>query len=411
MKKRDFQRQHIENTLRDMPEIRDSRSKAEIYSLIKKKQSKEVRKKKWLMPATAFTVACTVFLLLFPSLLSEMFQSVSSDNQEAGLVRSGDSQVNPSIDERMPMEKGKSEHFFAEDFSAERADDESALTMGGEKYTPALQQQDLKNNETTITTPYMDPGAQFIIPLTFIVKDDQTEEEAIIHLANDYAREELGLDPVFSEDILWESTADKVMEAHFLKDAQGLSSLESQMLFTGMIESFRYNPVEKVLFYQNGHKGVSIGNYGLIEEFEVSESNRGYYAYETETGYQLLVSGNSIQAPVYNEDNELLSFKETIKAMEEYEETGETDSVIPEGVSVEEVIEGNSEVTIKLSEESVLPEEEDTMMMIDAFLLTANDFNYEAVRIEHNVSEYGKIYNLNEQLPAAIAPNVIGYHR
>lgn len=136
------------------------------------------------------------------------------------------------------------------------------MTMGGEKYTPALQQQDLKNNETTITTPYMDPGAQFIIPLTFIVKDDQTDEEAIIRLANDYAREELGLDPVFSEDILWESTADKVMEAHFLKDAQGLSSVESQMLFTGMIESFRYNSVEKVLFYENGDKGVSIGTTG-----------------------------------------------------------------------------------------------------------------------------------------------------
>lgn len=120
MKKRDFQRQHIENTLRDMPEIRDSRSKAEIYSLIKRKQSKEVRKKKWLVPATAFTVACTVFLLLFPSLLNEMFQSVSSDNQEAGLMRSGDSQVKPSIEERVPMENGKSEHYFAEDFSAER---------------------------------------------------------------------------------------------------------------------------------------------------------------------------------------------------------------------------------------------------------------------------------------------------
>lgn len=149
----------------------------------------------------------------------------------------------------------------------------------------------------------------------------------------------------------------------------------------------------------------------MIEEFEVSESNRGYYAYETETGYQLLVSGNSIQAPVYNEANELLSFKETIKAMEEYEETGETDSVIPEGVSVEEVIEGNSEVTIKLSEESVLPEEEHMKIMMDAFLLTAKDFNYEEVRIEHNVSEYSEIYKLNEQLPAAIAPNVIGYQR
>ncbi|WP_269758181.1 hypothetical protein [Thalassobacillus sp. C254] len=44
-------------------------------------------------------------------------------------------------------------------------------------------------------------------------------------------------------------------------------------------------------------------------------------------------------------------------------------------------------------------------------MLTAKDFNYEEVRIEHNVSEYSEIYKLNEQLPAAIAPNVIGYQR
>lgn len=412
MKKHNRSRERIEHSLKQMPRVKDKRSKNEIYHNIQDRLDSKKRHRthrRWPVPVFTSAAVLLLAILIVPGIWWTSNQTASpsqeenaEDENEAGDSESAEQHESENTAENdtdsrededpEPAESG------TEDAPPKIQEDteESGEMPGG--YVAALTKEEGSGGVNAVTIPFESARGAVIVPLTFVAEADL--KELLSFITEEVDGNEFGLGPAMTEKVSWENAENGSLEAAVSSET---TALESGQIERGVEELARYL----------GEKDIEVSNIpdegsGSEEEINVRDidENRGYYLYDVNDA-SYLVTGEGAGVSTTNENGSLLSLEETLAKMNEGPEISEVRAPIPGSLTVGNVEGEGESVTITLSGSLEDASGEVQQAMIDAVGLAAADFGYETIKfISENSDTLGEV-PLNQRWEVPAAPNTI----
>ena len=412
MKKHNRSRERIEHSLKQMPRVKDKRSKNEIYHNIQDRLDSKKRHRthrRWPVPVFTSAAVLLLAILIVPGIWWTSNQTASpsqeenaEDENEAGDSESAEQHESENTAENdtdsrededpEPAESG------TEDAPPKIQEDteESGEMPGG--YVAALTKEEGSGGVNAVTIPFESARGAVIVPLTFVAEADL--KELLSFITEEVDGNEFGLGPAMTEKVSWENAENGSLEAAVSSET---TALESGQIERGIEELARYL----------GEKDIEVSNIpdegsGSEEEINVRDidENRGYYLYDVNDA-SYLVTGEGAGVSTTNENGSLLSLEETLAKMNEGPEISEVRAPIPGSLTVGNVEGEGESVTITLSGSLEDASGEVQQAMIDAVGLAAADFGYETIKfISENSDTLGEV-PLNQRWEVPAAPNTI----
>ncbi|WP_078429425.1 hypothetical protein [Alkalihalobacterium alkalinitrilicum] len=376
-KKDNFDFEEFEKKLRQLPKVEDNRSKEVIYQNIRKQMNTEPMKKRkqWLVPTVASTFAAFLLILLIPMMLS----NESNESEEA-----------------LPVtEEAEDNEMFA--IEVDEVNENAATEQ--ELYISALVDDILLENQRIVTVPFVDEQANFIVPVSFIVRDDDAILHQMTAILEEYDPSYIGLSESPLKGVTFEEVSDTTVAVDIPEVPIG--SANEKILVEAIKMAIRPLSYSFATVLVNGIEGIDIGQYGPLDSLDVKSFVSGYYFYESASGIKLLVKGPS-------EETGALDFEENLQMMQSTNQG--LFPTIPEEVVIESVVEEKSgTTTITFSNDTDVLTTPTPLMMIEAILLTARDSGIQEIRFENiGVEELGH-YKFNDAISTKIYPNGVAY--
>ncbi|WP_216831458.1 hypothetical protein [Alkalihalobacterium elongatum] len=372
--KDNFDFDKLENKLKQLPKIEDQRSKEVIFQNIKKQMNTapKKRRRQWLMPTIASATAAVLLFALIPMMLNNEMEEALPSGEEAEVVN----------------------EMFRIDAEDTQEVVEEALdeTVEYTNYIPAILGDNLDSNQRVVTVPFLDDQANFIVPLSFIVRDDDTILNQIAAILEEYDPTHVGLLDTPLKGITMEEVSTTTVDVNIPQILAG--SANETMLIEPLKMLLAPLGYEYFNVLVDGQRGVDIGQYGPMENQGISSPPAGYTVYENFTGRTFLIAGGLGEVVG-------LSLGDIIEPMV---------SNLVEGLEIEQMeYQTGQPVTISFKPGTNLAGNPDGLMLLEAILLTAKDFNVEEVAFSNTgVNELGP-YNLDEAVPTNIYPNGIAF--
>ncbi|RNA66327.1 GerMN domain-containing protein [Alteribacter keqinensis] len=410
----------IENTLKDLPPIKDRQSKEDLFTKIEKRAEKQPatrsssrrNKKPWLYPVMASAAAIFLLVLIVPSFLSSQNEQSlilnssddgdsAEDEESTALFEESEeeeeSTPEPESYEPPPDDAGEEESYDA-DAASERDEtaDEESETESADLQEEEEAEAEVTEQETrmvTLPVPYVfSTATDFVIAIkNEVIETDEELEDLLINLLTEEGESDQLTLPGLNDVVFID---EKTVQLDFTDEEeqsfQSLSSMETDYYREGLQEMFLALGVKRIVLTTEGEDGFSFGADGVTEEWELrnGEGPLGYMLFTTESGETLLV--HSSQAS--QEDASPGSFEETIEWMKDVEEGSDLQSPMPEFDEerelITEVTEENGGITVIFDEEYTFDENsEEQAMMLKALLYTAAEFGYDFVVFEGEGAE------------------------
>ncbi|WP_453995340.1 hypothetical protein [Bacillus nitroreducens] len=405
MKKSKWSDEKIEHLLTQMPEIKDRRDPHEIYQNITLNMHKK-KKRFWVVPSIASAAAVLLLVILAPSFLNNMNNS-SNDSAEMAkentrLAMDSNSKETVPVEEEVSILEKSQNPERNEEYNTFSFEDQSS-----QNYVVNT----IGENEVLLTYGVYLGGAMFPAVVSIAVESDggNLVEQWQKHLSTVNgiirANPSWGIDEVpesyfldFSEiETNNQSKAVKV-EVNNTIQTESFATAESDQ-FRQTINSFRYmlQGYQHVELYQHNQKGVIIGQTGIVENhIDVEEdTKKAYLSYQNEE------SDRKILALSY--DN-YQTIEQAFDAMDAETEQGDY-SLRPTIISdIKEVKTDEDRLEVHFSENAVLENTDDYILMLDAMLLTAKEFNFKTVTFYGNIDQIGHV-PFGEPVSVPLAPN------
>lgn len=366
---RQWDKKQIEELLTRMPKLQDERSAQEVYRNVQQRIEKGDGKPKRfrLMPGLAsVAVVLLLVVLTLPLLPIQEQEPVPGQNQ---LVM--EKEINPAVKE--------------EKLNRKVSIKPSLLKPEGKKY---------------ITVAAPDRNIQFVVPLTYMVKQEgNTLVQALEGTAAAMNEERLGLSKNIIQDLQISDNQNKVMVQVKKDHLFGNGSASENMFVDSIEETFRWLPYDKVEFTTDNHKGISLGNMGELVEFPINHFLRkAYLTYQADGDYPKLL------VPTVESYE---SLEAAMEVMKQGDEMYELRASIPADVEIKEVKGDYSHLIVRFSENTKLSNEESDVYMLHAIMLAARDFGYESVQFEGGIAEKIGDITLKKRQAVPEAPNVV----
>ncbi|SFL50371.1 GerMN domain-containing protein [Salibacterium qingdaonense] len=427
MKKDDHvSEERIEQSLEQLPQVKDKRPKEDIYQNIvqRSRTSKQKPAGKWVMPAFSAAAALILLLVLIPNMMTLNNQSGSSTENSSPPEESAETNIqeessessdaprasDSSSDHNTGREEGPADS--NEQPQQPEVEKEPAVNTGEsnltyDQYTGALTEAQIEGAQTVATIAVPDPEAELVVPVTFTASADN--KAALMEEKNEaWNPGRVGLAASSFENVDWIDGGDNsLLEADFSDAETPAGSTQSEMIVKSLDETLRYTEENQVLLTDDGRAGVDLGNYGIVENYRQKENNRGYYIYTSETNDQFLVSQQAAGMANSHENGELFTLKETLEQMKSVPENSPVGPSIPEEASIESAGGESGTAEVVFSEESSIGEAANLRWMIESILFTAADFGYEQVRFQGITPENSGGYPVEEPVAIPEAPNFI----
>ncbi|WP_240377425.1 hypothetical protein [Bacillus piscicola] len=427
MKHRDFENDKVEKMLGQMPLIKDERTKEEIFRNIDGiAVEKTRRRQKRAYPAFLGAAAILLLLVFLPPLMSGTNES-AGDVPKSAEVR-GDARIQreehsedaaKTVPDQKEREAGednqkatdcnqKEEGLVtggSQKETTEKAREESRAvssnSLPASVYAPAVSTADVADDQKPVTIPLLAKDSSIIVPVTFLVSGQEDLFETYSSLIEEYSGKEAGLETSPLQDIHLEEVGNAETPATNVKE---LSSEENgDLIIRSLEESIPFINEKNVSVRYDGETGA-LGDYGLLDHYEIKRENRGYYVYTSPAGISFLVSSNAAALPVRDESGALYSFSKTLKQMTAVR-SEEVEPPIPETVHVERAERNGSEAQVVFSNDSRLPESWNGNIMVEAILLAAADFGIEQVEFSGGKIEKIDGYEAGKSISVPLAPN------
>ncbi|WP_026688749.1 GerMN domain-containing protein [Alteribacter aurantiacus] len=422
-KKSRWDEQDIENTLKDLPPIKDRQSKDDLFAKIEKRAAEQpapqraaIRQKKpWLYPVMASAAAIFLLVLIVPSFLSNQNEQSlilnssdqgdsSSDNETAMYVEEDE-----EVSDDMETEPESHEAPATDDSAGEEADYEENVTRESDSIERDEENEvnsaDLQENDDTETEQEEQEQEQetrmVTLPVPYVYS---TETDFVVAIKNETVETTEPLEELLAQLLTEEGETEKLTlpglnEITFINDETvqldfteedeeryaSLSSSETNNYREGIMEVFTSLGYEQVVLTTEGEDGFLFGAEGVVESWDLrnGEGPLGYVLYTTETGETVLVHSSQ----VLSEDESLGTFEETVEWMKEMEGNANLHSPLPEyseeGELISEVKEENGGLIITFDEAYSFEEgSKEQGMMLKALLYTAGEYGYDYVVFE-----------------------------
>ncbi|HWO98174.1 MAG TPA: hypothetical protein VNM45_17945 [Bacillus sp. (in: firmicutes)] len=360
----------IEELLTRMPKLQDSRSAREVYRNVQQRMEKSDENPKKFSIVPGLVSAAVVFLLVVLALPLLPFQE----------------QESPVPDQkRLVMENELNLYGKEENLNAQVAVTPSLLKPEGKSY---------------ITVAAPDRNIQFVVPLTYAVKQGQdTPAQLLQRTAAAMDEERLGLARNIIQDLHVSDHQNKATVQVERTHPYGDGSASENMFIHSIEETFRWLPYNKVEFTTEGSKGISLGNIGELVEFPIKPFlQKAYLIYQWDKGYPKLL--------VPTEES-YESLEAAMEAMKRDHEVYKLRASIPNDVDIKEIKADDSHLTVRFSDNTKLRNEESYVYMLHAIMLAARDFGYESVQFEGGILERIGDVALQKRQAVPDAPNVV----
>lgn len=413
MRKQELSDEQLEKLLGQMPKINDHRDKQEIYQNITIKIKKR-KQKVWIMPSVATAAALLIFFILAPNLMTWQDSKESSMNEtekRSSPMPKQYSYKNEEEKKEEPKQKAVVQTDKANIESRSKENDKSKVSINStENENPAtafsataLYDEDT-NGEEVLTYAIPDENSQVIVPISVVVpKEENQSRFALFHkYMNELKEKEWGLSDYFPLNAFLDFDEETriltvdVPANHKYGNGSASEVSLNKVLAHVMME---FN-IEKTNLTTEGKPGIEFGNSDVISEF-TSEDQSGNHAY-----YIYYPNEKKSKPFIIPYGEKLNSISEAFSAMRKNIPEDKLVASIPESFRFKtEPNDAEKKLTIRFEEGSSIINDESTVYTIEAILLTAKEFSYQAVKLENaKIDKVGR-FDLNSELKVPIAAN------
>lgn len=415
----------MEKLLRQMPKIKDDRDPKQIYKEIQPKLANSPRRSK-IVPAFALVAALVLFALVVPMFLNNMQFDMSLSGSDSGSEESMDMATMNADENADDTEADSSRKGLEESESSLEAEEAE-----GEEETNDFAAAEVSSADgKSFVTPSYNVESEYAVtigvslkeadnfehggsttPLTVIVPrgENDTYVDALNKVRGEIAYEDYGVVvPIINDNVKISEgdigLASPMPIVDVTDMAKGLSSYQDIQFSKELSDTFS-NQYTHFLFSDNGStKGVQVGNnvYDGPVEYQ-TKNKRAYYKYHTGI-LPLLVPGHERYTSIGN----------ALKAMTSAPEQAENSKLepsIPDTVQVESLAleKDNTVVRIKLADNSVLENNDETIFALEAMMMVAKEFGIRNVVFESSQDGTIGTITLNEEISVPYSPNPIPY--
>ncbi|WNB91907.1 hypothetical protein [Bacillus sp. NEB1478] len=373
----------IEQLLKNLPPIRDRRSKQDLFLRIQAninyKQTKGRRSiPSWGLPALATACALVLFGVFAPELVKN---SGKMDNVSYKIAESGKMESKASFDKAADQSN-----------STMSLNGTDAVTPVNVNYHGPKLAKEFANAKTDwVTVTYLDNQAQIVIPVSFVTKKSNYLENVKEQLRN-FKPENAGL----SESSLNRAKITEEEETVIIDWPPGSIYEADEDLLDPLLSLTFFNKKQKAEFRMNGQKGYEFPNIGLKKEQDITApAGSPFYRFDTPTTDTFIVSLYSAGKETQEMPKDV---SEAINEMDDDQERGLT-PLLPKDLELKVEITGKHSIEVTFPHSFKLyKEEESNIMMIDGILLTAESYGYHSVKFNIPGKDSIGTYNLKEPI-------------
>ena len=404
MKKSEWSDKDLEELLRQMPKVKDSRDPEDIYQNITIRMNKR-KTRNWIMPSAAAACALLLFFILAPGLMP---WDASEENAKQMADKSSGS--NEIVMERSAIPEHKQDSFSAEQFQTKEPLDEKGneknqiMSVEAIDQTTAVYEEDTIGKEV-LTYAIPDVDVQNLVPVSLVVSND--DKRSKFELFKEYmsaiSEKDLGLSEYYPLNAkLMLDEENRILTVDVPADhSYSLSTTTERLLNKALANVMTTLDIKQINLMTDGKPGIEFSHYGYVDHFEPEDQpgNHAYYFYYTDQ------SNNSKPyiVPFGERQN---SITEAFTEMKKDREEAKLAASIPEELSFEtEENKKDKELTIRFEKGAAIDGNQSAIYTIEAILLTAKEFDYEFVKLENtNIDKIGR-FDLNQELKVPVAAN------
>jgi hypothetical protein len=381
----------IVDQLTNMPDVKDSRSKEEIYHQISSRLSQEVKtggRKRWLPFVSAIAAALLFFILLPVLLHMDMQQTIEehSPNQTNNL-QIQDNQASPYSQENSRQETMADHDSSGQESSLEKPDDESLVVRS------------VGQDENIYFAGIPDIQEQYVIPFAFIHAGER-DLQRFYNNMDQYISELdhfTGTYMFANAEFTFKQSESEVALA--LPDDFSIEgSTAAKNIFEHILTAM-FSPygTEIVTLHTNDGKPAVLEPFDVIGELSLPDMiPASYKLYEPDDSKMLI--------PIPNDEQ--TGIEEAIQKMKEDEKEFHIYRTIPDDIQFT-IEKENTHLNFILTDDTDFKEDRRSVDMIEAVLMTAKSYGYEQVKFDNTDIEHLGPYNLTEPVPVPEAVNPV----
>lgn len=377
--------------LHQFPNIDDKRSMEEIYMNIQEemntpKKSPLYNKKRILWPSLA-TVA-VMFLSLFLVINHFNQQSVNDSNAD---------EINIALDKSMEQNVVKEND---ELFNSQGSDQVELFTNKTQlllEERNAVYLDDLKEDDFVVTIGIPDVEVMNVIPVSVVVKKDSGNHwiDYYNFVYENIDEEKLGLSEYYPYDGTLKYENNQIRLDLMTDHEYDYGSISEEIFFKSL-DYLKYQNIDKVYLNEGSNRGVDFSHTGKIYEYKIDDSRSGYLIYQTKNQVYFTPSPNKFD-----------SIEDALLDMKNKNETYHLEPSIPNQIEFSVANNESNQLKLEFRNDIKLIENNETIRMIEAILLTAKEYGYDTVLFENiNLYNIGP-FNLQNPIEVPIAPNPV----
>ncbi|WP_404453223.1 hypothetical protein [Oceanobacillus kapialis] len=369
--------------LSEMPQVKDQREKEEIRQQIyakihqNKTHFKPPKRKRWI-PITSTVLAVSVLIFL-------SFLFSNGNFLQNNLMESSQQQDTATY-------TAENEAFHEESSTAEGEMNTEQGSMAG---NAGMFVQHTDDHSTIIHAVTSDPQLQYVIPVSFIVPAQETKEKYYNELES-YMNKHVPVVPnyLFKGATFEIDEQNKQVNVALPDDfSLGGGSSVANMFEDQLSTMFTPYGLEKVVF--TNPAGISLGQFGTIQELPLNKKNTAYKLYSNENVNML------VQVPL----DEYTTIEQALTEMKSGDQSYHVFPTIPEEVEFS-IVGQEEQLEITIENAFNFQDNRTATIMVESILMTANSFGYDTVKFSNVPDDNLGYYDLSEplQVPDAVNP-------
>lgn len=364
--------------LKQLPKVEDHRDKDELFRHISSKISENKPRKKYKLVSVFGTLIVVMLIFAIVPLMINLSMSETSVNDSAGNAFN---------------ETSNSNH------DAEVAIEESSIEQEKRAFNSQVESYVLRSideNSTIIYSAVSDYQLQTIIPVTIVVPGT-VDLNTHYNQLNDYMDEaNWGVNQYLFKNANFDLNLSKhEVSMEISDDFSLLDSSENLNVFTEILTiMFIPYQIEKVVFEEE----IDLGSTGIYKEFALPQKQgEAYKVFQADEHQRKFLVPSKIEGNILIE--------EAFEEMKNGRKDLNIFPTIPEEVQFS-IASSDNELLITTNHEEIFEDEQRTVIMIEAILMTAKSFGYEFVTFNGISNEQVGPYQLSKsiQVPEAINP-------
>lgn len=412
MQKKEWEDEQLSGLLKQLPKIEDMRSKQEIYQNIALKVNKRKRTT-WILPSAAAAAAVFLIWILIPNLgvWQEQADDFKSGAQEEAESEYVSMQENADTGNHNETSLAKQEENEAEIEQAtpksfvNDENDNNAQIMAEETETLAVYEEDIQTHE--LLTYYIpDANVQNIVPVSVLVdkKEGQSKFDLFMESMAKLTEEKWGLKDYYplDADIMYDGAANEVT-VDVPAGHQYTIASAAEITFGGALESIAESlNVSKINLKTAGEEGIEYGNIGTVTEY-LPQSHR-----KVNAAFHFYYPKGKDTKPfiVPYIDIDIKTIQDAFALMRKNIDTHQLQASIPSDIQFDAKVMDNK-LVITFTNDTEIQNDNDSLYTIEAILMTAKDFKYDAVKIENADVEQVGGFNLQNELKVPVSANKV----